>query len=597
MLPPGCAASSGDAPLRPRRPTSDHPAPLDRSPIDRHSQLLSLDVFGVGLARLVVDPGDVHRLVARQLGRHLPALSAVYAGIRTEAERRAREAAAWADRGAVSLADIADQLPSLLEPVVAHPERVARAAVAREVTLEQRLSRARPEALRLVAEARRRRIRCAFVADTYLPRDLVAQMLRAAGLPADLVLVSSHEGMTKTDGRLFVQLAQRAGLRPDRITHIGPDRVTDLEAPARVGLRGAVLPLDGPPGRSPLALGFRPPTALDSIALALAHQAPGSGLARLGYRAGGPLAAGFAAWAAQLVDRQRPDHVFLAGPGATLLRDVLLTLRPDLASAPIRTVPTNGRRGELEAQLTRVAAETGVRGRDRVLVADLSLGAGTTGEVRRWQHDHARPVEVTVARVGALDPADHHQGARLWACTGLPGDQATRLARRRPEVLAALLALPHPVTGDPFPVPAEDPDPAEVGSTGGDRADRDRAAGATGPAGATGAEANQPGGAGPDPRVDGVLRFAADLRPWLATDPHHTTPVLAEPALRLVDRADPADAAVLDRLLPEPEEAADPPAPARVRPRRVPRRPLAAPPLLRSGPVPLSRRRRRSTDR
>ena len=42
---------------------------------------------------------------------------------------------------------------------------------------------------RLVEEARRRRIRCAFVADTYLPRDLVAALLRGAGLPAELVLV------------------------------------------------------------------------------------------------------------------------------------------------------------------------------------------------------------------------------------------------------------------------------------------------------------------------------------------------------------------------------------------------------------------------
>ena len=240
--------------------------------LDRHCRLLSLDVFGLALERLVLEAADVHRLVATQLPRPL---DEAYPGLRQLAEDRAQAQAQAQAAGCpiIGLADITDQLESLLVAVVPDARSVARRAIEGEVALEQRLSRPSPEAGRLVDQARQLGIPCAFVADTYLPRDLVAAMLRTAGLPADLVLVSSHEGVTKAGGELYRHLAERAHLGPERITHLGPDPELDVTAAAGVGVRSRHMALARQHLAPSLSIGLSPPTAIDSAALALAGRA------------------------------------------------------------------------------------------------------------------------------------------------------------------------------------------------------------------------------------------------------------------------------------------------------------------------------------
>ena len=126
----------------------------------------------------------------------------------------------------------------------------------------------------------------------------------------------------------------------------------------------------------------------------------------------------------RLATEMREQYRRSAG-AAQNLRDVLLTLRPDLASAPIRTVPTNGRRGELEAQLTRVAAETArvlgsepadcaeslecLRRVGAALHATLPRGCarGRRGLARRWPFEGTQRAGSVAGnrRAGALLPA------------------------------------------------------------------------------------------------------------------------------------------------------------------------------------------------
>ena len=367
--------------------------------------LLSLDVFGAALDRLVLAPADIHGLVAGELAGAGTPLPPSYPQIRLTAERQAWRRARRSGRAFIGLADIADELIALLPSGRgADPLTLGRLAITGEVALERRLSQPNPEALSAVEEARRQGVPVAFVADTYLPRDLVAALLRAAGLPAELVLVSSHEGATKDGGELFGHLADRAGVRLDRIVHLGPDPAVDVTGPARLGIDARRLVPAHRSVAAGLAGGVDGPSALDSVALALAARrlgaCPSGGppvaagvqaepSAEVGYGVAGPLSVGFAAWVGAQIDDQQPDLVLFAEAAAHRTPALVQELRPELPADRLRPLPVVST-DSVTWLVDHELAGTGCPPDPRVLVVGLG-----------WPHQEHRRVSRVLAGAGA----------------------------------------------------------------------------------------------------------------------------------------------------------------------------------------------------
>lgn len=488
-------AARRDPNRRPRRPST--PEPVWSLPPG--TRLLSLDVFGAALDRLVLAPADVHGLVAGELAAAGTPVPADYPELRLAAERLAWRTARRAGRSFIGLADIADELVALLPPGSGpDPQTLGRLAITREVALERRLSRPNPEALAAVGEARRQRVPVAFVADTYLPRDLVAALLRGAGLPAELVLVSSHEGATKDGGELFRHLADRAGVRLDRIVHLGPDPAVDVAGPSRLGIVARRFEPAHRSVKAGLAVGVDEPSALDSVALALAARRLGAAPAEVptaagspsaetaatevGYGVAGPLSVGFAAWVGAQIDDQQPDLVLFADAAAHRTPALVQELRPDLPADRLHPLPVVS-----AERVSRLVDDElgGVGGRPdpRVLV----VGLGWPDQEHRQVSGvlagaGARAASVGGAYLGLAEPAGSRERVEAWAFGSGPDDPPPAESAR--DLLASLVA------------PA--PDCGEV--------------------------------------ARGITDFARDLAPWLNDGGASLTAALAAPALQLLER-------------------------------------------------------------
>jgi hypothetical protein len=504
----------------------------------RDVELLSLDVFGLALRRMVLHPDDVHLLVATAVtddGRFL----ADYPSMRVEAEERAR-----AEIGpGVGIADIGDQLERLLTEVdpVDGAER-ARRAIRHELEIERLICRPDPDGVELVEEANQRDIPVAFVADSYLPRDLVARMLLAARYRPEDVLVSSHEGEVKASG-LLERLIRRTGVAAERTVHVGPDPGGGFVQVADTTIRDHTVASGRASVEDRLVLGMTERTGLDSIGLALAadrlsaqpeQTLPGD----LGYVAGGPLVCGFAAWVVRAIVDDDPDHVVLHGPTVGILHRVALALRPELAgtrlhrfdpadrlsawsaagasdpatAGPGADAPDPGcARPEpgLDDRLESFCRSIGVADGDRVLAIDLGWNRQDDTElVAAWDRLGER-VEVSHLFLGCFDLPHEAESVRCWAFSPDHGHEVRDLAGQRIEILESLLGHE-----------ADDAERPRVGLDDTTRSELEA----------------------------GVLRFADDFQPWMRLGRYRTTAAMVEPALRLVIDPEPDEARTMAKV-------------------------------------------------
>ncbi len=484
-------------------------------------ELLSLDIFGFALSPAVLDPGDVHLLVQTLMHQETPYDVPDYLERRRQAESFALHDAASQDRQGIALAEVTERLSPLLAEHTGDGAWLAHHAVKAEIDYEQRLHQANPDALTLYHDARRAKIPVAFVADSLLPRDIVTKMLMSGGYHDRAAeLVSSHEGVTKASGGLFRTLAERTGVDPRRIVHIGPNLHDDVSAASSAGLR----PIQVRPARSDVRplfeLQLAERTGLDSIALALACDRMAEVEDQvtptdIGYYATGPLLCGFTEWVGRRVDELDPDHVLYCGPAGRLLRELTLTLRPDLE--PSRLVDMESPSGEPPSldKMEQMIATTGMSDRESVLAVDL----GWAGSPHQWLPamlaETGRSVEVTgvYLAIPTQPSGDHpapgaesHAGAiRTWAFGRGAGCDLGRAASIQFDVFRAL-------------IPSSDHGLGRLGQHYRDALPRLRV---------------------------GAVRFAEDFRQWIRLGDHRCSPALAEPALRIITSPTASEAELL----------------------------------------------------
>ncbi|MFV0260604.1 MAG: hypothetical protein ACK5PP_19390 [Acidimicrobiales bacterium] len=507
--------------------------------------LLSLDVFDVALRRMVMEPEDVHRLVGELITDGDVAFTLEYPELRLKAEAVTRARHGDGCRSA----DIADQLARALDQrTPGSGAELARRAVQCELEIEQLLIRPDPGAIGLYRQAMQAGIRAVFVADTPLPRDLVARMLSGARYRPDHLLVTSHEGRDVADlleevishshpvGNHTLHLTSHpvrpaeppadqdpavTGTLPVVVLETpAPDADTDTDTDAgrpprarsRRGPRGdvtvRVVPEARRAARRHLVLGFTPRSGLDSIAFALAADrmestASRAGLEDLGYTMGGPLICGYAVWVAAEAARRRVGHLVFHRPTAHLVSRVV-----EMLGVPAVEAMSISRSTARRLDQPDVAPGT------HLLTVDLWAGAAWTGA----------PAGTTVGQL-ALGQLPDSSGAPVPAgpSAGTPRQTGMR---------ATTWAFGWPTPGHPVFDPV-----AETAS---------RAVAVLELLAGIGPASTDPG---PDPVLDklaaGIIQFAADLQPWVRLGCTLTTAAMIEPALRLADRPRPSEARLL----------------------------------------------------
>ncbi|MCP5033990.1 MAG: hypothetical protein GY939_19485 [Actinomycetia bacterium] len=494
-----------------------------------------MDVFGVALHRAILAHDDIHRLVAADLaeanhglvGRDL---GQVYLSLRLEAEERARAEASSEGRHEVASANIADHLQDLVAStgLVDDPSDLVRRAITIELDLYQELSRANPEALWLHDLAVERDMQIAFVADSHLPRDLIARLIQGAQFRPDFLVVSSHEGLTKKTG-LFNRLARLCKVEPSAITHLGPDADLDVTIPATVGMRTFHYP-SGPDRNSCslIADDRSQRSGLDSIALGLASSRldsidPATATpADIGYYAGGPLAAGFATWIGQIIADQCPTRVLFCGPAGQLVCHVTAFVNDQLSDGLLTVLPPPRDGYCPVTDLTDLGALIDVEDGDRVLVVDLGWTGMTHLLVDVALQAAEKTVEVTGAYLGLTNASPPAPGVLTWAVQ-LP-ETNTDDRSCPPHLLQALLAgvPPAPTAADIVGAASDD----EPGETTGRRL-------------GLGYKALRY-------QIEaGVREFIAELEPWLTFSRDRGTRTLIEPAHRIMTNPTHAEASVL----------------------------------------------------
>lgn len=202
-----------------------------------NAKVISFDIFDTALVRATERPIDVFLLLAHEIG-----IDDVYAfaSTRIEAEAQARKRA-WEEEGAVeiSLQEIYIQL--MESPLLAGYSLTK--LMERERELELRLSRRNPKVGVIFDWVRKLGKRFVFISDMYLDAPLIDAMLAKHGYSGyEFLWVSSAEGLTKSNGKLFSHAIEHLGISASELVHIGDNFNSDVERAREVGVYAYHVP-------------------------------------------------------------------------------------------------------------------------------------------------------------------------------------------------------------------------------------------------------------------------------------------------------------------------------------------------------------------
>ncbi len=324
---------------------------LVRFPSFKKASLVTLDVFDTALRRSVARPEDVFLLAAHRIQQRrwsaIDPWQVAYA--RESAEARAR---AHAGIGEVTLDDICSFLVAELGADLTEAFR------GEEIATEQDVCHANPEILPIYQELQRRNIPVAFVSDTYLPHEVVVNLLANSGYRSShQVFVSNTFNATKATGQLFFALMKHLSVAPESICHLGDNMSSDVVNARRAGWNGFWY-------SAPLA-SLRGEASEDSssylrrsLQRGIAHSLPRNHHVSsnpvwhdIGVKVAAPLYLGFAQW---LIDQLRTnpvDRMYFCARDGKIIKEVFDQLRRNYSDLPPSTYLMISRRSLVFASI------------------------------------------------------------------------------------------------------------------------------------------------------------------------------------------------------------------------------------------------------
>ena len=203
--------------------------------------VISCDVFDTALLRRLARPEDVHLATGTRAAAEglIPYGPGAYQRYRLEAERAARASVEALGKDEVTLDEICARMVTMR--LLADE-----AAAARLASLEFAVERAVCTADRDILDAlsqRRDGQRLVFVSDSILSGDQIAALLRDAGYDGPFTVFSSADARrSKHTGRLFAQVMDTLGCRPDDVVHLGDNPHSDVAQARAMGIKAIQIP-------------------------------------------------------------------------------------------------------------------------------------------------------------------------------------------------------------------------------------------------------------------------------------------------------------------------------------------------------------------
>ena len=306
-------------------------------------ELLSLDVFDTILVRRCLKPTDIFAWMEEAF--HMPGFCAKRISAEAEARKRHRT------RGSeVSIDEIYNVLGTQLD--------LPDDAIEREMQAEEAFLFASPTAVRLIAEARARQICAIAVSDIYLYASQVMRLLAASGVTVDAVYTSADlriDDIGKYNGKIYDHVVSQQHTAPEKILHIGDNRVSDFQHAQAAGLK-AILVSNFHDTAADLNDHLRKTAsaAETSTGRMIAGQATHSvvtdrakmaTLEGFGYCYGGPLLLGMVKFMAERAASSGIHRILLLERDGNILREALDILEPHIGPYPFdyRLVPSSRR--------------------------------------------------------------------------------------------------------------------------------------------------------------------------------------------------------------------------------------------------------------
>ncbi|KWF29273.1 hydrolase [Burkholderia pseudomultivorans] len=332
------------------------------------AEAISFDIFDTLFVRLLREPEDVFDLLGHRYG------IANFRALRQQAQQRAFQRMQAAGDEEITLDGIYACFDSTAVPVSTLRDA--------ELEIELAVTVPNPRLINVFNSALAEKP-VVITSDMYLPRAFFDELLRRHGLRPSGVFVSSERNATKRDrGALFDIVSQELGIAPPRILHIGDNPQSDVTRARERGF-SAFHYVD-----TVVATKVDRATPLASLGCGLPRVVPDAPLAGtfggLGFRYGGPGAAGFLDWIADRARSDRIDHVLFAS------RDGYVLERMARESNDHALPPFSYFKGARVAFATAAANESNF---DEL--TDFFI-AGAHG---------LRPIEV-LERIGVQPPAD-----------------------------------------------------------------------------------------------------------------------------------------------------------------------------------------------
>jgi predicted HAD superfamily hydrolase len=193
-----------------------------------NADVISFDIFDTLLLRPYVRPRDLFLHIEKAL--HKP----MFGMCRVEAETVARKL--HPELEDITLDMIYDEIDDEFKELKQ-----------KEMDWEAMVLRANPELKQVYDYAVSSGKRIVITSDMYLPAEFLANVLRKNGYDGwEKLYVSGLYGKMKATGNLFLEVLNDLNVNPSRILHIGDNRQSDIENPAKLGINTLFVqkPLD-----------------------------------------------------------------------------------------------------------------------------------------------------------------------------------------------------------------------------------------------------------------------------------------------------------------------------------------------------------------